>query len=229
MFIDLLSIKVEMKFRVVRLVAFDLDGTLILDESSWIRLHREFGTWSRAKIYAEMFRRGEISYSEWARFDTMLWKNIPVSVVDKIVNEVEFRRGAKKLFSKLKKCGAKTLILSAGIDRFLNRAMRELNADYGVSNVLVARNGVLTGDVIPLVSPKNKGEILRMYMRRLGLSKRMVASVGDSKSDLSMFKSSGLAIALNPLDDVDRFCHVRVDAEDIIVVFDVIRLYDELI
>jgi len=39
----------------LRLVVFDVDGTLIKVESSWQHLHEQLGTWDRGRKYAEQF------------------------------------------------------------------------------------------------------------------------------------------------------------------------------
>jgi len=39
----------------LRLVVFDVDGTLVKVESSWQHLHEQLGTWDRGRKYAERF------------------------------------------------------------------------------------------------------------------------------------------------------------------------------
>lgn len=49
----------------LRLVVFDVDGTLLKIRSSWQHLHEALGTWDRGKQYAEQFFQGLIGYEEW--------------------------------------------------------------------------------------------------------------------------------------------------------------------
>jgi phosphoserine phosphatase len=50
----------------LKLIAFDMDGTITEVRSSWEYLHRRPGIWNRqAEKYQERFLAGEISYEEF--------------------------------------------------------------------------------------------------------------------------------------------------------------------
>ena len=53
----------------LRLIVFDVDGTLLKVTSSWQFLHEKLGTWNKGKQHAEEFYQGIITYEEWARLD----------------------------------------------------------------------------------------------------------------------------------------------------------------
>ncbi len=59
----------------VRLIAFDLEGTLVKSVSSWVELHKRFGTWDTGgREYADLFFSGKIDYARWAELDASLWR-----------------------------------------------------------------------------------------------------------------------------------------------------------
>jgi phosphoserine phosphatase len=181
-----------------KLVAFDLDGTLTKTVSVWEYLHRRFGTIDKAKVNAELFFQGRISYEEWAKLDANLWRGIPLDDVMKALREVEYVDGADYVIEVLKKAGARILIISAGLQELADLAACRLGVDYAIANKLVVADGILTGDIEIRVGIGDKGRILRYFMKRDGIPRSFTAAIGDDISDISLFEEAGFRIAFNP-------------------------------
>ena len=186
----------------VRLIAFDLEGTLVKSISSWVELHKKFGTWEKGKEYAELFFSGEIDYVKWAELDASLWKGHTREEITEWANSVEYMDGAEELIEFLRGNGFKIAILSSGLMCLARRIAEELNVDYVYANeLLFDENGVVTGKVNPLVDFKSKGAILRELKEEL--KPELTVAVGDGYNDLSMFREADVAIAINPHEGVE--------------------------
>jgi len=186
----------------VRLIAFDLEGTLVKSISSWVELHKKFGTWEKGKEYAELFFSGEIDYVKWAELDASLWKGHTREEIMEWANSVEYMDGAEELIEFLRGNGFKIAILSSGLMCLARRIAEELNVDYVYANeLLFDENGVVTGKVNPLVDFKSKGAILRELKEEL--KPELTVAVGDGYNDLSMFREADVAIAINPHEGVE--------------------------
>ncbi|ASJ13007.1 phosphoserine phosphatase [Thermococcus thioreducens] len=185
----------------VRLIAFDLEGTLVKSVSSWVELHKKFGTWEKGKEYAELFFSGEIDYVKWAELDASLWKGHTREEIMEWANSVEYMDGAKELIEFLKENDFRIAILSSGLMCLAGRVARELGGDYVFSNELIFENGVVTGKVNPLVDFKSKGTLLRELKDEL--RPELTVAVGDGYNDLSMFKEADVSIAINPHEGVE--------------------------
>ncbi len=186
----------------VRLIAFDLEGTLVKSVSSWVELHKRFGTWEKGKEYAELFFSGEIDYVKWAELDASLWKGHTRDEILEWANSVEYMDGAKELIEFLKKNDFKIAILSSGLMCLAGRIARELRVDYVFANeLLFDENGIVTGKVNPLVDFKSKGVILRELKDEL--KPELTVAVGDGYNDISMFREADVAIAINPHEGVE--------------------------
>jgi phosphoserine phosphatase len=59
-----------------------MDGTLVIEDSSWAVIHRYFGTQEVSRHNLAAWDRGEIAYPEFMRRDIMLWQ--PVPTIEKI-------------------------------------------------------------------------------------------------------------------------------------------------
>lgn len=184
--------------RKVEAVVFDVDGVLTTVDSVWQFIHTHLGTTAEASRYREMYRRGEITYEQWALLDASLWKGVSEKRLKEIVTRIRLRDGASELISNLKARGIKTAAISAGLDIVTNHVCRKLGIDECVSNRLVFRDGVFTGGVEVLVEYNNKGEVLRQLARSLGVELENTIAVGDSEVDISMFRVAGISVAFNP-------------------------------
>ncbi|MHA1654107.1 MAG: HAD family hydrolase [Candidatus Thorarchaeota archaeon] len=200
----------------VRLVVFDADGTLTQHSSIWWRLHEVFGTTREGKLYYDRFFAGEITYDEWADLDAALWKGRPLSIVEQVVRETELVPGAKETVSELHDAGIRTAILSGGLDILANDISRRLGIDYVLTNRLIHRDGVLTGEVESLVGWGDKDRAVRTIAKHFGVSLRDTAFVGDGRNDVSAMAVVGLAIAFMPeTEEVARAADVVVRENDL--------------
>ena len=188
--------------RNIRLVIFDLDGTLTPVDSLWRYLHDAFGTWERGKIAADKYRRGEISYKQWAETDAGSWAGESLSGVMRMLEQIPYRQGVREVFEELKRRQVKTAIVSAGLSLLANRAASELGADVAFSNELETNDGRLTGGITVKVAVNNKKEIIQRVANDLEVPMWEVALVGDRAFDLS--HEECLRIAFKPKDEIAR-------------------------
>ncbi|HXY82891.1 MAG TPA: HAD-IB family phosphatase [Candidatus Saccharimonadales bacterium] len=184
----------------IRLVVFDLDGTLTPVDSLWTYLHAAFGTGDKGKESARMYRDGQLTYAEWASADARCWAGISLRTLENALDKIPFRSGAKELFQTLKARGVKTAIVSAGLSILANKAKNQLGADFAMANDLILRDGVLTGEIIVNVNLSEKMEFVKRVAAQLHIECDEVALVGDRPQDLTI--PDCLKIAINPQDQL---------------------------
>jgi phosphoserine phosphatase len=206
----------EKKMGKLRLVVFDVDGTLIKVDSSWSFLHKKLGTWNQGKHYAELFFQGKITYEEWAQLDASLWKNQPLRKVQQIVNEIPYVDGAQEVIRTLKKHNVAVALLSAGLSLLSKKIESELKTDYSLSNELIVRSDFLTGEVKVNVSLNNKDEVLSHILHMFDIKLNECCAVGDDESLIPLFKKVALGIAFNPCsEEVEKNADVIVKSGDL--------------
>ncbi len=182
----------------LKLVVFDVDGTLTRAYSSWQYLHERLDTWDRGRRYAEQFHRGTITYEEWARLDASLWKDLPLKRVQQIIHNIPYADGAREVITTLRKAGFKVVLLSAGLSLATERINKEIGVDDSLANELIVKDGFLTGEVKVNVSFNNKDEALRSILQRFDAKIDECAAVGDDETMIPLFEKGGLRIAFNP-------------------------------
>ena len=200
----------------LRLIVFDVDGTLIKVNSSWQFLHEKLGTWNKGRQYAEEFYQGRITYEEWAHLDASLWKNQSLSKIQSIVNKIPYVDGAQEVIKTLKKQNVKVVLLSAGLSLLSERIEKESQIDYSLSNELIVRNDFLTGEVKVNVSLNDKTKALSKILRKFSVESDECCAVGDDESLIPLFKEVALGIAFNPRSEkVEKTADVIVKSEDL--------------
>lgn len=206
----------EKKMDKLRLVVFDVDGTLIKVGSIWRFLHEELDTEARSKESMELFYQGKITYSEWAKFDVSLWRNQSLKKIRRLVDEIPYVDGAKEVIEILKENNVKVVLLSAGLSLLGERIEKELNVDYSLSNELIVKDGLLTGDIKVNVCLDNKVKALNQILQRLNIKAEECCAVGDDESLIPLFQEVGLGIAFNPCsEEVEKNADIIVKGEDL--------------
>ncbi len=182
----------------LRLVVFDVDGTLTKVVSSWQFLHEKLGTWNKGKQYSERFFQGAITYEDWARLDASLWRGLKIERVRQIVGSIPYTYGARDVITTLRRNGFKVVLLSAGLSLVTERIEREIGVDDSLANELKVENGLLTGEVKVNVSVDNKDTVLLRILKKFNLGMDECAAVGDDETLIPLFETVGLSIAFNP-------------------------------
>jgi len=178
-----------------RLVAFDMDSTLIqaevIDE-----LAAAAGVGAEVAAITERAMRGEMDFGESLRQRLALLRGLDATVMEEIAAQLPLTEGAERLFEFLKSLGFKTAIISGGFTYFGKYLQQKLRADYVYANELEIVDGKLTGNVVgPIVDAERKAALLRAIARQEQINLKQVIAVGDGANDLPMLRIAGLGIA----------------------------------
>lgn len=178
-----------------RLVAFDMDSTLIeaevIDE-----LAKVAGVGEQVSAITERAMRGEIDFSESFRARVALLEGLEESALERVASQLKITEGAEHLISTLRTLGYKTAILSGGFTYFAHHLKARLGMDYVYANELDIANGAVTGKIRgTIVDGTRKAELLQQLASEEGVDLQQVIAVGDGANDLPMLSIAGLGIA----------------------------------
>jgi phosphoserine phosphatase len=178
-----------------RLVAFDMDSTLIeaevIDE-----LARLAGVGEQVSAITERAMRGEIDFSESFRARVALLEGLEEGALEQVASQLKISEGAEHLISTLRTLGYKTAILSGGFTYFAKYLQGRLGIDYLYANELDIVDGKVSGKIRgTIVDGARKADLLRQLADDQGIDLQQVIAVGDGANDLPMLSIAGLGIA----------------------------------
>lgn len=178
-----------------RLVAFDMDSTLIqaevIDE-----LAKRAGVGKQVSAITERAMRGELDFKQSFTERVALLKGLPETALGEVAATLRLTDGTERLISTLKKLGYKTAILSGGFTYFGRGLQRRFGIDYVFANELEIEDGIVTGKVNgEIVDGTRKASLLASIAQHEGFSLEQTIAVGDGANDLPMLSIAGLGIA----------------------------------
>jgi phosphoserine phosphatase len=184
------------RFADLKLVAMDMDSTLITMETI-DELGDLVGRKPEIAAITARAMRGEIDYPQSLRQRVSLLNGLPESGLLEIYeNRLKLTSGAEALLSACKKHGMKTLLVSGGFTYFVERLKARLGIDYTISNVLEIAGGKLTGRVLgDIVDAEAKARKFLEVAK--AMPKDQTVAIGDGANDLKMMAESGLSVAFH--------------------------------
>lgn len=186
----------------IKLVVFDMDGTLLEPRSCWAYIHDYFGTDNSDML--KMYIERKISDQDFVKADFKLWQdsteeNVNQKYINQILDNIEPIKGAKELVENLHSYNIRTAIISGGIQYLADKWAQKWNIERALANELFDdENGKLSAKIN--VRGNTKGPVMEKLMSEMNVEKSQVISVGDTVVDLPLFKRSGYSIAVNTED-----------------------------
>ncbi len=187
-----------------RLVAFDMDSTLIniecIDEIADI-----VGRKPEVAAITEAAMRGEITdYKDSLRRRVALLAGVPESALLAVYEQrLQLNPGVETFVAACQAAGLKTLLISGGFTFFSERIRQRLKLDFARANTLGVANGRLTGTLFDrpwgdIVDGAEKRRVLLEVCELMGIDAAQSIAVGDGANDLPMMAAAGLSIAYHP-------------------------------
>jgi phosphoserine phosphatase len=193
-----------------RLVAFDMDSTLIQTEVI-DELAEAAGVGPEVASITEAAMNGELDFRESLERRVALLKGLDANVLQSIAERLPITPGAERLIRTLHSLDYRTVILSGGFNFFGRHLQERLGIDDVFANELEIVDGKLTGRVEgEIVDGARKAELLRELAERENLRLEQTIAVGDGANDLPMLNAAGLGIAFHAKPKV------RASAEQVI-------------
>jgi len=186
----------ERRLTGLRLVAMDMDSTLVTIESI-DEMGDMLGIRDRIASVTAQAMRGEIDYAESLRRRVALLAGLEEAALERICEQrMHLSPGAEALVRGCRERGIRTLLVSGGFDFFTARLQQRLGIDEALSNVLEIKGARLTGRVLgAIVDGEAKAAKLRAEIHRLGLRREQALAIGDGANDIPMMSEAGVSVA----------------------------------
>jgi phosphoserine phosphatase len=200
-----------------RLVAFDMDSTLIsiecVDEIAAMA-----GKKAEVAAITEAAMRGEIAdYKESLRRRVAMLAGVTVAELQRVYDErLRLNPGVERFVAACRGVGLHTLLVSGGFTFFSDRVRDRLLIEETRSNVLEIENGALTGRMVDqpwgdICDGEEKRRAVLQACARLGIDPARAIAVGDGANDLPMMRAVGLSIAFHAKPAVRAEANISIE------------------
>jgi len=223
------GIKPPLRLHDFKLIAFDMDSTLIniecVDE-----IADAVGRKTEVAAITEAAMRGEITdFKDSLRRRVALLKGVTLTSMEAVYRErLRLNPGAAELIAQCKAAGMKVLLVSGGFTFFTDRVRDLLAIDFTRSNVLDVQDGVLTGRMIDqpwgdICDGVEKRRMLLQTCEQMGISPKQAIAMGDGANDLPMMGEAGLSVAYHAKPKVREQAMVAINSGGLDRLLEVLR------
>jgi HAD superfamily hydrolase (TIGR01490 family) len=193
----------------------DVDGTLaatnIVGPLVWLKKHTVPAPWNWLWLSSMVVRgpwwmfldrcnrnwSNRAIYSNYRNLSVMAVKNLAEACYAGVIKPKLFS-AALHFVEELKEQGVRPVLITGGIDLFMQPLAVELGADL-LAPGLEENGGVFTGRLLsPPYAGEKKAEIIRLHAAQHGIDLSRSLALGDSEADLPMLRTVGRPIATNP-------------------------------
>lgn len=189
------------RLRDYRLIAFDMDSTLITIETV-DELAKLAGCGAAVQAITEAAMHGEITdYAQSLRQRVALLAGLPEAALDTVYTQrLRLNPGVQQLIAACKATGLRCILVTGGFTCFTDRLQRRLGLDDVRANVLEVMDGRVTGRLLPqpwgdIVDGEEKKRKLLEVCTQMGIAPAQAIAMGDGANDLPMMAAAGLSVA----------------------------------
>ncbi|MFE6897675.1 HAD family hydrolase [Streptomyces sp. NPDC057717] len=196
-------------------VFIDIDGTLVPAPGSAVYVARYLGTGAAMAEAEADYAAGRLTNPQVAAADAKTWSGYTEREIDDWLAGVPLVDGIEETVAWCRGEGLIPVLATLAWQSIAKHLCRRFGFDAYCGPELETAEGRFTGRVLAELDEYGKRDFAVRYAGSLGVSPQDCAAIGDSRSDLPLFREAGLSIAFNADQQARETAGVCVDGEDI--------------
>ncbi|MDP5306685.1 phosphoserine phosphatase SerB [Paracoccus spongiarum] len=194
----------------------DMDSTMIGQECI-DELADMAGVGPRVAAITARAMNGELDFNAALTERVALLQGLPETVIAEVLDQrITMAPGGEVLVATMRAHGGYAALVSGGFTAFTGPVAARLGFDEDRANTLLARDGLLTGEVAqPILGREAKVAALHRISAARGVTPDAVIAVGDGANDLGMLQRAGCGVALHAKPAVAAQARVRINHGDL--------------
>jgi phosphoserine phosphatase len=198
-----------------RLLIADMDSTIVTGETL-DELADFAGVKDHVAAITARAMNGELDFEAALDERVGLLDGMSVDMLAEAWKRVEYTGGARELVATMRANGAFAALVSGGFDFFTGAVRAELGFDFDQANVLLTKDGKLTGKVQkPVLDRQAKVDALESLSAKMDITPAEAIAVGDGANDLQMLSLAGTGVAFHAKPSVQAQARIRINHGDL--------------
>lgn len=189
----------------IRVAILDFDGTIVNEDLTTL-LAGINGKRDESDALNRAFQQGRLSGITGLIERTRLLAGVPLSKVDEVLQGLDcLMPGAQALFDFFHQNNIVTIVASGSMMPILQHYQRLLGIDYLIGTTPTIRDGVIAG-MTDEDAPRDGFKLagVTSILSDLDISFDQAIAIGDSPADRDLLMRAAVAIAINPVGDIEE-------------------------
>lgn len=180
------------------LACFDMDGTLIRNTNSVRYLCCLNGKEDEVLEIEKREGRKEISWIDADYLKAKLLEGLEIKYVkEEFDKRIELISGIDQVMRYIKSKDIKTILVTSGPIQVANILGEKYGFDEIYGSIYEVKNGCFTGKIIKHLGDRGKLKSLLSFCKKHQIDLQKCIAIGDSDSDIEIFRKCGKSIAIN--------------------------------
>jgi phosphoserine phosphatase len=199
----------------MRLVSFDMDGTLIRGTSASTFMAARLDHLDEVEELERQFLAGTLTAPQFAETVAHRFLNYRIADVERHFEDIPLIAGIAETLAALRRRDVPCVISTVSYGFYAGVLTRRFGFDGHCGSVMQELDGILQGCMSGHCTPEDKRGFVEQFAATRGIPMSEVAHVGDSMSDLPLFRVVGKSIAINATTDARAAAHHSLDTDNL--------------
>jgi phosphoserine phosphatase len=200
----------------IEAVCFDMDGTLITNPDSVRYLCTLNGRAHELAELEEIESNGSLSWIDADYRKAKLMRGLHVAEVGaQFKHSIELIRNIDKVSAYLRKRETRSVLITAGPIQVADVLGRQFAFDGVYGSLYEVKSGRFTGRITSHLGSSGKLDCLEEFCFRHGIDLEHAVAIGNSESDLGLFRRCRRSIAINYTDILEGQASEHIITDDL--------------
>ena len=183
----------------IRLVCFDMDGTLIKMETI-NEIANAIGIGKQMEELTLRAMNGEDDFRTNFLHRVKMLQGTPVAVLEELAGRMPYANGLHNLMDALLKKGIQTAVITGNFSIFGKHLKNNFPFDHIYTTCAEVKDGILTGNICgDIIDAPAKSAILLKICSENNIPLNCTLAIGDGANDIPLLATAGAAIAYNAI------------------------------
>ena len=207
-------------------VCFDMDGTLIRNTDSVKYLCELNGHLEALEAIQELEHNNAVSWMEADQLKAHLIEGLELARVEReFDHSIHLIHNIEHVLAYLRARRICAVLITAGPAQVAGILDKKFGFDSVYGSQYEVKDGTFTGRIVYHLGSSGKLDCLQEFCVKNGFALEHCVAIGDSESDIEIFKACGRSIAINSSDGLVKVASEFITTNDLADILDLIEAW----